>query len=312
MESVSPLIVAPSSKSQEKLFTSSSSKSLLSSRSSLASHQHPLGSHSSPRFIVLSPGLDTTGLSVVTEEPALAPDNSHRGCYPPPVPDSHSPNTSLSSSQKSPPRSPPSPHRSSSSPHRVPPHSSPPSPSLSTSSDSTAEIVMTNSVDVVDNGFNKLPTVNSEHISLEQFSRVLVLCCAYIKHKKIVDDYESKLAVLSIFHHSKLSSMLLAVRDELLECEWTDTDSSFLTALKEVVISRNWDSHAGAHLQSFKQGELSFPEYWASLKALNVALKGTAFHLSDEALTVTAQVNMDKFYHELSQGSWCCAFVGMC
>ncbi|ESK84580.1 hypothetical protein Moror_11057 [Moniliophthora roreri MCA 2997] len=142
----------------------------------------------------------------------------------------------------------------------------------SSSSDSSIDVVMAPQSDFVDNGYNKLPTVNAGHISLETFGHAAILVESYLKHKQIEDHYECKLAFLSIFQSTCLSNMLIAIWDELVAKEWSVTDPSFLTSLKEAVIGIDWDDEAGARLDSMKQDQMLFSNYWSALKALNAAL----------------------------------------
>uniref|UniRef100_A0A0W0FX99 Uncharacterized protein n=1 Tax=Moniliophthora roreri TaxID=221103 RepID=A0A0W0FX99_MONRR len=81
-----------------------------------------------------------------------------------------------------------------------------------------------------------------------------------------------------------------------MEKEWKPNDPSFLTLLKESIISIDWDDEAGAHLASLKQSDTLFLDYWALLKALNALLKGTHYYLSDEGLKVHAQLNIAEPY----------------
>ncbi|ESK80660.1 hypothetical protein Moror_5123 [Moniliophthora roreri MCA 2997] len=149
------------------------------------------------------------------------------------------------------------------------------SSSDSSSSDSSIDVVMAPQSDFMDNGYNKLLTVNAGCISLETFGHATILIKSYLKHKHVEDDYEHKSAFLSIFQSTCLSNMLIAIQDKLMEKEWSATDPSFLTSLKEAIIGTDWNDEAGAHLASMKQDQMPFPNYWAALKALNTALKGT-------------------------------------
>ncbi|ESK93771.1 hypothetical protein Moror_1051 [Moniliophthora roreri MCA 2997] len=90
--------------------------------------------------------------------------------------------------------------------------------------------------------------------------------------------------------------MLMAIHDKLMEKNWSATDPSFLSALKKAVIGFDWNNDAGTHLASMKQGNMLFSDYWASLKALNAALKGTRYHQTDEGLKVHAQLNILDMY----------------
>ncbi|ESK93461.1 hypothetical protein Moror_1742 [Moniliophthora roreri MCA 2997] len=104
----------------------------------------------------------------------------------------------------------PSPRHSPLSPSTALPEPVSPSSLSDSSSDSSVKPTIAPPAEFVDNGYNKLPTVNAEHISLKTFGHATVLVKSYLKHKRITDDYKHKSAFLSIFQSTRLSSMLMA------------------------------------------------------------------------------------------------------